>query len=234
VGSQRLPNLVRCREDGLILFVQRRVCKFRRLTISSGRLIERFLGRLSLIGSMKLRHNTCEGEEGGYLVRHGANLCRISDRARCLLMPRRTCSKVTPYQVYSRKGVFGRVAAYFGTVKSQGRGTLHLHLLVWLNGTPSSDELTRMFEDDLFKQWVVNYIHANIRAYVHGFESAASVKALPKVTERAYSRPPNPRAPDFEAERAETERQLAQTEQIHTCKPRRCLVTNRQGVLTCK
>ncbi|CAF1691903.1 unnamed protein product, partial [Adineta ricciae] len=30
-------------------------------------------------------------------------------------------------------GVLGPVKAYFGTVESQGRGSLHLHLLIWLD-----------------------------------------------------------------------------------------------------
>jgi len=45
--------------------------------------------------------------------------------------------KVTPAQVKSGIGVFGQVAVYFGTVKSQGQGTLHLHILIWLKGAPS-------------------------------------------------------------------------------------------------
>ena len=43
---------------------------------------------------------------------------------------------VTKYQVHSEMGVLGEVSAYFGTVESQGRGTLHLHLLIWLKNTP--------------------------------------------------------------------------------------------------
>ena len=38
--------------------------------------------------------------------------------------------EVTPAQVKSKMGVLGYVTAYFGTVESQGRGTLHLHLLI--------------------------------------------------------------------------------------------------------
>lgn len=31
-------------------------------------------------------------------------------------------------------GIFGPVSTYFGTVETNGRGMLHLHLLVWLRG----------------------------------------------------------------------------------------------------
>jgi hypothetical protein len=30
------------------------------------------------------------------------------------------------------EGIFGRVASYIGTVEAQGRGTLHMHMVVWL------------------------------------------------------------------------------------------------------
>ncbi len=36
-------------------------------------------------------------------------------------------NKTSDYHVFNKIGVFGRVSAYFGTVESQGRGTLHLH-----------------------------------------------------------------------------------------------------------
>ncbi|GBG61240.1 hypothetical protein CBR_g19772 [Chara braunii] len=41
-------------------------------------------------------------------------------------------------------GLFGPVRAYFGTVETQGRGTLHLHCLVWLENTPPT---TRDFDN---------------------------------------------------------------------------------------
>jgi hypothetical protein len=36
-------------------------------------------------------------------------------------------------------GILGIVEGYIGTVKAQGRGTLHLHILLWLRGSPTSD-----------------------------------------------------------------------------------------------
>lgn len=66
--------------------------------------------------------------------------------------------KVTPAQVKSGMGVFGRVAAYFGTVESQGRGTLHLHLLVWLKHVPSPEEITVLLKTEVFRNRVIAYI----------------------------------------------------------------------------
>jgi len=33
-------------------------------------------------------------------------------------------------------GLFGEASAYFGMVETQGRGTLHMHILIWLEGCP--------------------------------------------------------------------------------------------------
>ena len=40
-----------------------------------------------------------------------------------------------------RVGVLGRVAAYYGCVEAQGRGSLHCHMLVWLVGGLNPDEI---------------------------------------------------------------------------------------------
>src|ERR1700722_1536318 len=49
--------------------------------------------------------------------------------------------KVTDFHVTSQMGILGVISAYFGTVESQGWGTLHLHLLLWLKNVPSYDEI---------------------------------------------------------------------------------------------
>ena len=131
-------------------------------------------------------------------------------------------------------GVLGRVSAYFGTVESQGWGTLHLHMLLWLSDTPSADVLQEMFKAEDFRGRVVDYIQANIRAYVPGFESAATVKALKKEPTLAYGRPPNPASLNYESQRQSFEVLLTRTEQIHTCKVNRCLILDWEGKLVCK
>ena len=35
-------------------------------------------------------------------------------------------------------GVFGAVSTYYGTIEAQGRGALHLHILIWLRDCPIS------------------------------------------------------------------------------------------------
>ena len=142
--------------------------------------------------------------------------------------------KVTKFQVKSGKGLLGRVAAYFGTVESQGRGTLHLHLLIWLEYTPSSDELLQLLKTEEFRTRVVAFIKANIRSYVPGLESNESIKMVPKDSEIAYNRPPNPDDVDYDTNLKEFELRVARSEQVHTCKPRRCLIQDRDGQLRCK
>ena len=141
--------------------------------------------------------------------------------------------KVTPAQVKSGVGVFGRVTAYFGVVESQGRGTLHLHLLIWLKHVPSSDEMSTLLKTNDFKARVIAFLRANTRAYAPGFEDGESVKKLPHNNEVSYSRPPVPGSVDYDTKLASSEILIARMEQLHTCKPRRCLVFKR-GQLVCK
>ena len=39
------------------------------------------------------------------------------------------------------KGIYGDVPAYYGTVEQQGRLTLHLHMLIWLKGNLTAQEM---------------------------------------------------------------------------------------------
>ena len=60
-------------------------------------------------------------------------------------------------------GILGRVSGYYGTVETQGRGSLHLHMLVWIHGSMSQDELTRRLEDgssfsDSMKEYMLSVI----------------------------------------------------------------------------
>jgi len=141
--------------------------------------------------------------------------------------------KVTPAQVKSGVGVFGRVTAYFGVVESQGRGTLHLHLLVWLKHVPSSDEMSALLKTEEFRARIIAFIRANIHAYAPGFEDGESVKNLPHDNEVSYSRPPAPGSTDYNTQLTSSEVLIARMEQLHTCKPRRCLVF-KKGQLVCK
>ncbi|EGZ30429.1 hypothetical protein PHYSODRAFT_295232 [Phytophthora sojae] len=59
------------------------------------------------------------------------------------------------------RGLFGKVQAYFGMVETQGRGTLHIHFLIWLSNCPTNsvqvDKLMRSPEGDRFRESVRAY-----------------------------------------------------------------------------
>ncbi|OCH89790.1 hypothetical protein OBBRIDRAFT_813030 [Obba rivulosa] len=112
--------------------------------------------------------------------------------------------EVTRFQVKSKCGILSRVLAYFGTVESQNRGSLHLHLLLWLIGAPMT-----------FRACIVAYIQANLRAH--------DIKNIPNETDIAYARPPNLDTPDYTDQLADFERRLVRSQQLHTCDLRCCL-----------
>ena len=58
------------------------------------------------------------------------------------------------------------------------RGTLHLHLFIWLKHTPSFDEICELLQSKEFCARIVAYIQANLCAYLPGLESAESVKHI--------------------------------------------------------
>lgn len=73
--------------------------------------------------------------------------------------------------VHSSPGIFGKVFAYFGVVESQGRATLHLHLLLWLANAPSMDITENLLTQGTFREHIRNSIRANIQAHIPGMES---------------------------------------------------------------
>ena len=115
-------------------------------------------------------------------------------------------------------GILGEVEGYIGTVEAQGRGTLHLHMLLWLNGSKTSKEMKECLSSEEFRDCIKAFIDQNIRADfadVHG----ADISALPRQTNVAFSRPIDPRQPHYEEESREAEKRIARTVQLHRCGP---------------
>jgi len=112
-------------------------------------------------------------------------------------------------------GILGQVSAYFGAVETQGRGTLHLHILVWFVHAPTADEMSELLKSPEFRDRVVAYIRANLRAYLPGLESRESIKEIPLEKEIAYSRPPNPESLNYKDQLQSMELRLARAEQLH-------------------
>lgn len=137
-------------------------------------------------------------------------------------------------RVESGMGILGEVRAYFGVVESQGRGTLHLHIFVWLKHAPSADEMLTLLGEPTFRDKVRDYIHRTFRAHLHGVRSEDDLASFPAEPEIAYSRPPNPDLPDYDSLVSSFEQRVAQTKQVHTCTKFKCLHVDRFGRWQCK
>ncbi|CAF4616225.1 unnamed protein product, partial [Didymodactylos carnosus] len=49
-------------------------------------------------------------------------------------------------------GVLGPIKAHYGTVETQGRGALHLHILLWLDHNMTPSQLKENIKDPKFKE----------------------------------------------------------------------------------
>jgi hypothetical protein len=54
-------------------------------------------------------------------------------------------------------GIYGDTSSYYGTVEQQGRLTLHLHMLLWIRGALTPQEIRDQImdpESDFQKKWL--------------------------------------------------------------------------------
>ena len=133
-------------------------------------------------------------------------------------------------------GIAGKVSAYFGTVESQGRGSLHLHLLVFLEGSPSPQRMRGLLERSEFREKVTHFMRSVIHADIPGLSSKEGLREIPNDVEIAWTRPPNPRLPNvtYDDELRKFEIRVARAKQVHTCSHRRCLTVDKHGRYRCK
>ena len=127
------------------------------------------------------------------------------------------------------EGIFGKVASYIGTVEAQGRGTLHLHIVVWLCGSLTSLQMKEALKSQAFRSKVRDYITSNIKADLDGADEEA-FKKLPRVQGLTYSRPCDPRLPGYQKLSHEKEMKLAKAVQHHKCSMAACLVVKKNRV----
>ncbi|VDC07039.1 unnamed protein product [Peniophora sp. CBMAI 1063] len=137
-------------------------------------------------------------------------------------------------RIVSEEGIFGRVSGYFGAVEAQGRGTLHLHILLWLCGCPSPDRMKALLQTPEFRARVTKYIETTFHASHPVLDSAALASAHPKKHDVAWSRPPNPSAADYQEKMDTLILDVARTKQVHACTLAQCLRVDRRGKVTCK
>ena len=141
--------------------------------------------------------------------------------------------EVTKDRVHTTMGILGRISAYFGVVEAQGRGTLHVHMLLWLEDAPNSNEMHEFLKTEEFQDRIRAYIKQNIRAHVDGLHEEM-LKSTPHETQLAYSRPPDPDAANWAADFAVKEQRVVWSQQVHTCMKSTCLRYNKHGKLVCK
>ena len=56
-------------------------------------------------------------------------------------------------------GILGHVKGYYGCVEAQGRGSLHCHMLVWIEGSLNPDDLkVKIVRDDDFRLKLAAYL----------------------------------------------------------------------------
>ena len=114
------------------------------------------------------------------------------------------------------KGILGTVEAHIGTVEAQGRGTLHLHMILWLSGSlPAPQMRERLLQAD-FRDKIKRFIAMNIHADLPT-APGESILSIPKQPQVAFSRPIDPRLPHYEEQKRDTEIKIARTVQVHQC-----------------
>lgn len=140
---------------------------------------------------------------------------------------------VTKDQVHAHMGLLGVLAGYFGVVEAQGRGSLHVHMLIWLQDTPNCQDMHTFLKSSRFRERISRYIQKNIQAHVDGLDEA-TLQSMPRETQLAYSRPPDPDSESWEDEFADRLRRVVRSQQVHTCTKATCLRYNKHGRLVCK
>ncbi|THU85216.1 hypothetical protein K435DRAFT_685978, partial [Dendrothele bispora CBS 962.96] len=89
-----------------------------------------------------------------------------------------------PGVVNGRGGVLGHVTSYYGCVEAQGRGTLHCHMLIWVEGSLNPNELkAKVLANDQssreFQQRLINFLDATIINHIQPIPSTSSPQSTP-------------------------------------------------------
>ncbi|CAF3374280.1 unnamed protein product, partial [Rotaria sp. Silwood2] len=74
-------------------------------------------------------------------------------------------------------GVLGPIKAYFGTVESQGRGSLHLHLLIWLDHDMKPADMKEKIQDATFRNKLKAYLEDIIKEDLDDFKDKQGIES---------------------------------------------------------
>lgn len=59
----------------------------------------------------------------------------------------------------NHNGIFGKISGYYGMVETQNRGTLHIHMLIWLEGSPDAQTMfDKLSSDSDFQDKMIKYV----------------------------------------------------------------------------
>ncbi|PPR07612.1 hypothetical protein CVT24_004165 [Panaeolus cyanescens] len=93
----------------------------------------------------------------------------------------------------NHRGLYGEVNGYYGTVEQQGRLTLHLHLLLWIKGTPTPQEVRDRLKSDKTSQWadrLVKWLDScSIGEFITGTHEEVASMVSRKEKEEGYRDP---------------------------------------------
>ncbi|KAF5361235.1 hypothetical protein D9757_013225 [Collybiopsis confluens] len=96
------------------------------------------------------------------------------------------------------KGIFGNVSVYYGVVEAQGRGSLHLHLLVWLkHGLSPLDIKDRCDQDPVWAKKLLDWYDDVFSQSIPEKTSSYTRNIGMYKKQPVMSRPLNPSDPSF-------------------------------------
>lgn len=67
--------------------------------------------------------------------------------------------------------ILGPTDSYFGTVECQGRGSLHLHMLIWLSHSLKPSDISSLIQDPIFRQNLLQYLEDIIKESIDEFKN---------------------------------------------------------------
>ncbi|CAF4243956.1 unnamed protein product, partial [Rotaria sordida] len=74
-------------------------------------------------------------------------------------------------------GVLGKIKAYFGTVESQGRGSLHLRILIWLDHDLTPVDLKNNVQNENFKEKLITYLEDIVKEDLDKFRETILINS---------------------------------------------------------
>ncbi|KAF7964763.1 hypothetical protein HWV62_3250 [Athelia sp. TMB] len=89
-------------------------------------------------------------------------------------------------------GLYGETAGYYGTVEQQGRLTLHLHLLLWIKGSPTPQEIRDKIIDPNsdFQRRMVEYLESLcVGQFLQGTKPEVIDRVHETETQDGYEKP---------------------------------------------